>query len=63
MKSKHWAIFALNDIREALDEQEYEIASGHIEDAINAILVRDGQEIEARNRISKRRAKNLRTRL
>lgn len=41
MTEKHWAIFALRDIQNALDGEKYEIASYHIKDAIEAILDTD----------------------
>lgn len=44
MTDKHWAIFALRDIRNALDENRYDVATCHINDAIAAILARDEQD-------------------
>ena len=38
MNDLHWAVFALRDIKNALDCEKYEIAAYHIDDAINAIL-------------------------
>jgi hypothetical protein len=38
MNDLHWAVFALRDIQNALDDEKYEIAAHHIDDAINAIL-------------------------
>jgi hypothetical protein len=38
MNDLHWAVFALRDIQNALEEEKYEIAAYHIDDAINAIL-------------------------
>ena len=44
MTGNHWAIFALRDIQNAMDKDRYEVASYHIEDAIEAILARDQQD-------------------
>ena len=44
MNEKHWAVFALRDIKNALDEKRYDVASCHIGDAIAAILARDAQD-------------------
>lgn len=41
MTDLHWAIFALRDIKSALDCEKYEIAVFHIDDAINAIQALD----------------------
>ena len=41
MSDKHWAVFALRDIQNALDQDRYDVASCHIGDAIAAILARD----------------------
>ena len=38
MNDLHWAVFALRDIQNALEDEKYEIAAYHIDDAINAIL-------------------------
>lgn len=48
MSDKHWAIFALHDIRRALDSDRYDVACCHIKDAIDAILARDDQDFEMR---------------
>ncbi|MEM1074516.1 MAG: hypothetical protein AAF665_04905 [Pseudomonadota bacterium] len=44
MAENHWAIFALRDIKDALDRERYDVASYHIDDAIAAILSRDDQD-------------------
>ena len=44
MKDKHWAVFALRDIKDALDAQRYDVACCHINDAIEALLARDAQD-------------------
>jgi hypothetical protein len=41
MNDKHWAIFALRDIQNALDREKYDVAAYHIDDAINAIVAMD----------------------
>ena len=41
MNDKHWAIFALRDIQNALDRSKYDIAVHHIDDAIHAIIAID----------------------
>jgi hypothetical protein len=41
MNDKHWAIFALRDIQNALDREKYDVAAYHIDDAINAIISMD----------------------
>ncbi len=46
MSDKHWAIFALRDIKNALDNDRYDVASCHIKDAIAAILARDEQDFD-----------------
>ncbi len=43
MNDKHWAIFALRDIQNALDREKYDIAAYHIDDAIHAIIAMDEQ--------------------
>ncbi|MFK7764131.1 MAG: hypothetical protein AB8B62_12785 [Roseobacter sp.] len=48
MSDKHWAIFALRDIKNALDNDRYDVASCHIKDAIDAILSRDDQDFDMR---------------
>ncbi|MEM1352766.1 MAG: hypothetical protein AAGF27_10500 [Pseudomonadota bacterium] len=55
MTDKHWAIFALNDIKNALDREKYESATYHISDAIEAIL-----ETDAGDPVSHCRAKDIR---
>lgn len=47
MSDTHWAVFALRDIQNALDENRYDVASCHINDAIEAILARDAQDHES----------------
>lgn len=47
MTDKHWAVFALRDIKAALNEQRYDVAACHISDAIDAILARDSQDTES----------------
>lgn len=44
MTDKHWAIFALRDIQNAIDTDRYDVATFHIEDAIAAIEARDAQD-------------------
>ena len=44
MKDKHWAVFALRDIQNALDGDRYDVAVCHINDAVAAILARDEQD-------------------
>ncbi|MEM9576813.1 MAG: hypothetical protein AAF999_07340 [Pseudomonadota bacterium] len=44
MTDKHWAVFALKDIKNALDADRYDVASFHIDDAIAAIVARDDQD-------------------
>ncbi len=44
MTDKHWAVFALKDIKNALDADRYDVASYHIDDAIAAIMARDEQD-------------------
>lgn len=46
MTEKHWAVFALRDIKDALDNDRYDVATCHINDAIAAILARDDQDHE-----------------
>lgn len=43
MSDKHWAIFALRDIQNALDCEKYDIAAHHIDDAIHAIIAIDDE--------------------
>lgn len=44
MTDIHWAILALRDINDALDQCRYDVASHHIDDAIFAIMARDAQD-------------------
>ena len=46
MTDQHWAVFALRDIKNALDKDRYDVATCHIEDAIAAILARDDQDFD-----------------
>ena len=48
MSDQHWAIYALKDIRNALDDDRYDVAVCHIADAIDAILARDQQDFDVR---------------
>ena len=43
LPTSHWAKYALEDIREALDADRYDVARHHISDAIAAIIARDEQ--------------------
>ncbi|WP_187431880.1 hypothetical protein ROLI_021830 [Roseobacter fucihabitans] len=43
MTDSYWAICALRDIQKSLDTQKYDVATHHIDDAINAITARDAQ--------------------
>lgn len=49
MTDNHWAVFALKDIKNALDGERYDVATCHIDDAIAAILARDDQDTENQN--------------
>lgn len=42
---KHWAVLVLKDIQDALDQDRYDAATYHINDAINAILASDAQPL------------------
>ncbi|MGC3937136.1 hypothetical protein ACOTTU_04965 [Roseobacter sp. EG26] len=44
MTDVHWAVFALRDLNQALDQRRYDVASHHINDAIYAIIARDAQD-------------------
>ena len=44
MTEKNWAIFALRDIKSALDDDRYDVALCHINDAIAAIRARDDED-------------------
>lgn len=46
MTDNHWAVFALRDIKDALDEDHYTVASCHINDAIAAILASCDEEFD-----------------
>lgn len=63
MTDKHWAVFALNDIKNALDTDRYDVATHHISDAISAILARDEQDHETGDHKVSRLHANLRHRL
>jgi hypothetical protein len=58
MSDKHWAVFALRDIQNALDQDRYDVASCHIGDAIAAILARDEQDLDVPDRAAARDAKH-----
>lgn len=45
MTDNHWAIFALCDIRNALNSDEYEYAVEHIDQAISAMRLSVGAEM------------------
>ncbi|MBW4708811.1 hypothetical protein KX928_13560 [Roseobacter sp. YSTF-M11] len=44
MTDVHWAVFALRDLNQAIDQKRYDVASYHINDAIYAIIARDAQD-------------------
>lgn len=46
MTDTHWAVFALQDLKKALDKNRYDVAIFHIDDAISAIIARDDQDAE-----------------
>ncbi|MFK7743971.1 MAG: hypothetical protein AB8B47_02865 [Roseobacter sp.] len=48
MQDLHWAVFALRDIKSALNEEQYEIAAHHISDAIAAILSVEETDVDMR---------------
>ncbi len=41
MTEMHWAVFALRDIQNALDKENYDAAACHINEAIEAIIASD----------------------
>ncbi len=63
MNTKHWAIFALRDIQNALDREKYDVAAYHIDDAIHAIAAMDeqaeGEGETSEEAIEKNRARRL----
>jgi len=43
MTTSNWVTAALRDIRKVMDDNRYDVAAHHIDDAISAIVARDSQ--------------------